>query len=131
MNERGNRWVAVIDDDESVCRSLANLLASLNYRVKTFASAEAFLLSARRVDTACLVLDLRMAGMGGIDLLKSQAVDGLEVPTIVLTGDESDEARDECLRSGAIAFLRKPCNAAVLCATVKAAMRRSTYVSTV
>jgi FixJ family two-component response regulator len=129
MNERGDRVIAIVDDDDSVCRSVGSLLASLNYRVKTFASAEAFLLSSRRVDTVCLVLDLHMSGMSGLELLQGQAVEGRQVPTIVLTGHAGDEARKECLRAGAIAFFKKPCDARVLCATVKAAMHHATLFS--
>jgi two-component system response regulator FixJ len=122
MNERRNRVIAIVDDDDSVRRSIRNLLLSLNYRVATFPSAEAFLLSSSPGDTGCVILDLRMSGMGGLGLLKVQATAQRQVPVIVLTAHGSDEARTECLRFGAIAFFQKPCDTAELCATVKAAM---------
>jgi FixJ family two-component response regulator len=130
MNKRGNRVIAIVDDDDSVRRAVRSLLASRNYRVKTYDSAEAFLLSSHRGDTGCLVLDLHMCGMGGLDLLKAQQMEVQPVPTIVLTGHGGDRARDECLRAGAFAFLHKPFNARALCATVEAAMPRAQVART-
>ena len=70
MAERRTQVVCVVDDDESLRRSVRNLLSSVGFRVETFASAEEFLESTHRANTGCLVLDLRMAGMNGLDLLR-------------------------------------------------------------
>jgi FixJ family two-component response regulator len=65
----GKRLVSVVDDDESLRRSLRNLLSSVGFRVETFASAEDFVQSTHRLNTGCLVLDLRLSGMNGLELL--------------------------------------------------------------
>src|SRR2546429_6286247 len=70
MGESDRPVVSVVDDDESLRRSLRNLLRSVGFGVETFASAEEFLRSAQRENTGCLVLDLRMTGMSGLDLLR-------------------------------------------------------------
>src|SRR6266436_4493690 len=75
MDERDRPVVSVVDDDESLRRSLRNLLRSVGFGVETFASAEEFLRSAERGSTGCLVLDLRMSGMSGLDLLRQLAIE--------------------------------------------------------
>jgi FixJ family two-component response regulator len=117
-----NGHVVVVDDDASLRRSLSNLLASVGFHVETFASAEAFLESAHRERTGCLVLDLRMPGMSGLDLLRHLAATGSLVPAIVLTAHGNDEARRECLEAGAYAFLEKPFPSATLLGAVRRAL---------
>jgi FixJ family two-component response regulator len=124
MSRRDNRVISIVDDDGSMRRSVGNLLSSWGFRVRTYDSAEAFLLSVDWKETACLILDLRMSGMSGLDLLKAQGK-GQRVPTIVLTGHGSDNARRRCLQAGACAFLQKPVNADVLLEAVNAAMADS------
>ena len=114
--------LAVIDDDASLRRSLSNLLGSVGYHVETFMSAEAFLESPHRERAGCLVLDLRMPGMSGLDLLRRLAATGSLVPTIVLTAHGNDEARRECLEAGAFAFLEKPFRSATLLDAVRRAL---------
>jgi FixJ family two-component response regulator len=115
--------ISVVDDDESLRRSLGNFLGSVGLRVETFASAEQFLRSARRESPGCLVLDLRMAGMSGLDLLRQLAVADLRVPAIVLTAHGEEEMRRRCLAAGAVAFLDKPCHGDALLAAVQTALR--------
>jgi FixJ family two-component response regulator len=124
MNRNDDQVIAIVNDDDSVCRSLRGLLASMRYRVKTFGSAEAYLLSASRAGTACLVLDLQLSGMGGLGLLDAQAAGHRQVPTIVLTDEAGDETRERCRLAGVMAFFRKPCNPHILGATVRAATGR-------
>ena len=100
--------VAIVDDDESLRRSVRNLLTSVGFRVATFSSAESFLESAERGNFGCLVVDLRMGGMSGIDLLTHLAGVGARIPAIVLTAHGDEEARRRALAAGAIAFLGKP-----------------------
>jgi FixJ family two-component response regulator len=122
-----NWHVVVIDDDASLRRSLSNLLGSVGFHVETFISAESFLESPHQERTGCLVLDLRMPGMSGLDLLRHLAATGSLVPTIVLTAHGNDEARRECLEAGAFAFLEKPFRSATLLDAVRRALgaRRS------
>ena len=114
--------VVVIDDDASLRRSLSNLLGSVGYHVETFISAEAFLESTHRERSGCLVLDLRMPAMSGLDLLRHLAATGSLVPAIVLTAHGNDEARRECLEAGAFAFLEKPFRSATLLDAVHRAL---------
>ena len=83
MNEPNGRVIAVVDDDASLRRSFRNLLMSAGFRVETFESAEVFLESGAPDHTGCLVLDLRMPGMGGLGLLRHLAASGSRIPVIV------------------------------------------------
>src|SRR5262245_21236137 len=116
------RMVAIVDDDESLRRSVRNLLASVGLRAEAFASAEDSLQSTRRQNTGCVVLDLRMPGMGGVDLLRHLATSGCRVPVIVLTAHSDDEARERTLRAGAVAFLGKPFHGPALLGAVRKAL---------
>jgi FixJ family two-component response regulator len=108
MGESDTRIVSVVDDNESLRRSLRNLLRSFGFRVETFASAEAFLESIHQEETSCLVLDLRMPGMNGLELLSHLSGTGSRIPAVILTAHSDDEARQRSLESGAVAFLSKP-----------------------
>jgi FixJ family two-component response regulator len=116
------RLVSIVDDDESLRRSVKNLLTSVGFRVETFASAEAFLQSAHRADTRCVVLDLRMPGMGGVDLLMHLAAGGTPIPVVILTAHSDDDARRRTLQAGAVAFLGKPFHGEALLGAVRRAL---------
>ena len=122
MGTRDARVIAVVDDDESLRRSVGNFLRSAGFRVETFASAEDFLRSARRERTGCLVLDVRMTGMSGLDLLRHLAAGNVRVPAVVLTAHGDEDIRQRCLRAGAVAFLDKPFHAEALLDAVQRAM---------
>ena len=122
MAEDGERAVCVVDDDPSLRRSLRNLLTSVGLRVETFQSAEAFLDSVHRQATGCVVLDLRMTGMSGLDLLGHLAATGSRIPVIILTAHGDDESRRQSLQAGAVAFLGKPVPSATLLDAVRAAL---------
>ena len=122
MAEDGERVVCVIDDDPSLRRSLKNLLTSVGFPVETFLSAEAFLDSVHRQKTGCVVLDLRMPGMNGLDLLSHLAAAGSRIPVIVLTAHGDDESRRRSLEAAAVAFLKKPVPSATLLDAVRAAL---------
>jgi FixJ family two-component response regulator len=124
MDEHNGRVISVVDDDASLRRSVRNLLTSMGFRVETFVSAEAFLESMHRDQTGCLVLDLRMEGMDGIELLRQLTVAGAPIPTVILTAHGDEEMRERALQGGAIAFLAKPFHADVLLDAVKKAMGR-------
>ena len=125
MMEDHGRVVCVVDDDASLRRSLKNLLTSVGFLVETFQSAEAFLDAAHRQNIGCVVLDLRLTGMNGLDLLRRLASTGSRIPVIILTAHGDDETRERTLQAGAIAFLRKPFQSATLLDAVRAALAAS------
>jgi two-component system response regulator FixJ len=125
MDERDRPVVSVVDDDESLRRSLRNLLRSVGFGVETFASAEEFLKSSQRENTGCLVLDLRMTGMSGLDLLRHLAVADSRIPAVILTAHGDEETRRRSLQAGAVAFLDKPFRSDALLDAVRAALRRA------
>jgi FixJ family two-component response regulator len=100
--------VYIVDDDASLRRSLRNLVSSVGFQVQTFESAESFLEGEDLRPAGCLVADLRMPGMGGLALLQHLKAARAPHPAIVLTGHGNDEARQQCVSAGAIAFLEKP-----------------------
>lgn len=95
---------------------------SLGFRVETFSSAEAFLESAQPDSVGCMVVDVRMAGMSGVDLLRHLAAAGAAVPAIMLTAHADDETRRRSLEAGALAFLEKPVRSDALLAAVRTAL---------
>jgi FixJ family two-component response regulator len=119
------RLISIVDDDESLRRSVRNLLTSVGFRVETFASAEAFLQSMHRANTGCLVLDLQMTGMSGLELLTYLAATGARVPVVILTAHADDESRRRTLQAGAIAFLGKPFEGDILLGAVRRALDRA------
>jgi FixJ family two-component response regulator len=124
MTDSAAPLVSVVDDDASLRRSVQNLLASVGFRVESFASAEDFLGSSHRGETRCLVLDLRMPGMTGFELIARLAALGSQIPVIVLTAHNDDEARRRTLKAGAVAFLGKPFRGNHLLDAVRAALDR-------
>ncbi len=122
MGKHDRRLVSIVDDDASLRRSLRNLLMSVGLRVETFESAEAFLDSVHRENTGCMVLDLRMPGMSGLDLLRHLAARGTRIPVIILTAYRDDETRRRSLEAGAVEFLEKPFESAALLDAVRTAL---------
>jgi len=122
MGQGDGRVVCIVDDDASLRRSLRNLLMSLGFRVETFSSGEAFLEATDRDRIGCLVLDVRMDGMSGVELLRRLAITGAAIPAIMLTAHSDDETRRRSLEAGAVAFLEKPVRSDALLAAVRAAL---------
>src|SRR6266567_5662570 len=100
--------VSIVDDDVSVRRSTRRLLRCCGLRAEAFASAEDFLNSGRVAETACLLLDVRMPGMDGLELQRRLAETGRLIPTVFLSARASEEEERRALRAGAVNFLRKP-----------------------
>ncbi len=101
--------VSVVDDDESVREAIKSLLRSVGLGAEVFASAEEFLKSDRVEDTACLILDVRMPGISGLQLQEKLSSAQNKIPVIFITAHASDrEARARALQAGAVAFLSKP-----------------------
>ena len=103
--------ITVVDDDESVRESLDGLIRSVGFAVKAFASAEEFLNSDHLRDTDCLLLDVRMPGMNGIELHRHLVASHCEIPVIFITAHGSEEGvRSQAFRNGAVDYLIKPLN---------------------
>jgi len=122
MGQENTPIVSIVDDDESLRRSLRNLLGSVGLRVETFASAEDYLQSHYREQTGCLVLDLRMHCMDGLELLRPLSGLGSRIPAVILTAHGDDEARRRSLQAGAVAFLTKPFDGNALIDAVRTAL---------
>jgi len=116
--------IAVVDDDQSVREALENLISSVGFEVKLFASAEEFLDSDALLKTDCAVLDMRLPGISGFELQRKLAVDGQSIPVIIITAQGDDKTRDEALAAGAIAFLKKPFKEEVLLGAIDSALKR-------
>jgi FixJ family two-component response regulator len=101
------RLVSIVDDDASVRLSTRRLIRSLGFSAEAFGSAEEFLASGQAARTACLILDVRMPGLDGLELQRRLRADGLQIPIVFLTGLASDAEERRALAAGAIAFLRK------------------------
>jgi FixJ family two-component response regulator len=119
------RLISIVDDDASLRNSLANLIRSVGFRTQGFASAEAFLSSSQARETACLILDVRMAGMNGLDLQRHLAAADWRIPIIFITSHADDDARARALEAGAVGFLYKPCREEDLFGAMEAALKRS------
>jgi len=117
--------VSIVDDDVSVRRSTRRLLRSSGFRAEAFASAEEFLNSKSAAETACLILDLRMPGINGLELQRRLTQNGNPVPVIFLSAHASEEDERSALRAGAVQFLRKPISKEALLSGIRDALKRS------
>ena len=100
--------IAIVDDDESFRRATISFIRSLGYSAAAFPSADAFLSSNAVENTDCLISDIQMPGMSGIELQSHLIAQGHRVPIIFVTAFPEMEARDNALRAGAVGFLGKP-----------------------
>ena len=102
--------IAIVDDDDAVRRATERLLRVLGYSTSTFASADEFLESGRVSKTTCLITDLRMPGLSGIDLQDRLVAGGHRIPIIFVTAHPEENMKARAMKAGAIAFLSKPFN---------------------
>jgi FixJ family two-component response regulator len=116
------RIVAVIDDDESVRTALRELLRSVGLPARAFASAEDFLKSGQQQQTGCLIADIRMPGMSGLELQAKLNADHCRIPTIFITAHGDEKMRMQALRAGAVEFLAKPFDDEALLERVRTAL---------
>ena len=116
--------VMIVDDDESIRRAARRLIKSYGFPVETFASAEDFLSSGRLHETACLVLDVQMSGLNGLELQSRLITDGHQVPIIFITAFDDENARAQALKAGALGYLVKPFEEADLLTAINVALRR-------
>jgi FixJ family two-component response regulator len=100
--------ISIVDDDESVRESLQSLLRSAGFAAVVFASAEEFLNSEHLHHTDCLILDIRMPGMSGLELQRQMAASGNKTPVIFITAHGDQETRTQALKNGAVEYLLKP-----------------------
>lgn len=116
-------YIAVVDDDPSIRSALSSLLRSIGYTVGLFDSAEAFLESLKGGSPACLLTDIQMPGMGGLELQASMGKDHPTVPVLVMTAFPDPAVRERALANGATCFLAKPFDADELLSCVRRACR--------
>jgi len=118
-----SHWIAIVDDDPSVLKALARLLRTRALYARTFGSAQEFLDALPDGLPDCLIVDLQMPGMTGLELQQHLVKAGIKIPTIVITAHGDVAARERCESAGAIAFLLKPLQDTSLFAAIAAADR--------
>ena len=114
--------VAIVDDDDLMRAALQGLLKSAGLLAQAFPSAEEFLRSGHQHDTACLITDIRMPGMSGLELQAQLNADRCGIPTIFITAHGDAKMRMQAMRAGAVEFLAKPFDDEALLESVRAAM---------
>ena len=117
--------ISIVDDDDALRNSLDDLIRSIGFRTQGFPSAEAFLSSNQARDSACLILDVRMPGMNGLDLQRQVVAANWRIPIIFITSHADDDARARALEAGAVAFLYKPFREEELLNAINTALKHS------
>jgi len=117
--------ISIVDDDESVRRTTTLLIESFGFRAAAFESAETFLRSGHLHDTSCLIVDVQMRGMDGLQLQSYLAAAGCGIPIIFITAYESKDSRQRAMQAGAAAFLGKPFSDDQLLQIIRSALRFS------
>jgi FixJ family two-component response regulator len=115
--------ISIVDDDRSMRDATSALVRSLGFAVATFASAEDFLASSRVDDTACLITDVQMPGLSGIELQSRLIAQGRSMPIIGVTAFPEESVRSQMLEAGAVGFLSKPFNDECLISCLAIALR--------
>ena len=100
--------ISIVDDEESVREAIHSLLKSVGFRAEAFTRAEEFLNSDHLFETACLILDVRMPGMGGLELQKWLLASDFSLPIVFISAHGDSDAQARALEAGAVAFLHKP-----------------------
>jgi FixJ family two-component response regulator len=116
--------ISIVDDDDSLRNSLNNLIRSVGFRVQGFSSAEGFLNWNQLHDTGCLILDVRMPGMSGLDLQRQLVATNCRIPIIFITSHGDGDARARALEAGAVDFLYKPFREEALLKAIDLALNR-------
>jgi FixJ family two-component response regulator len=122
ITQRKTKLVAIVDDDDSMRGALHGLLKAVGLPAIAFASAEEFLNSGQQHQTACLIADIRMPGMSGLDLQARLNCERCRIPTIFITAHGDAKMRLQALREGAVEFLSKPFDDEALLESVRAAL---------
>jgi FixJ family two-component response regulator len=116
--------VVIVDDDEDLREALASLLTASRFTIDSFSTAEAFLEFPHRKETRCLILDVRLPGMSGIELQKRLIDEGDRFPIVFISAHGDDSVRDLVMKAGAVAFLTKPVRSHTLLGEIDAALNR-------
>jgi FixJ family two-component response regulator len=116
--------ISVVDDDESIRRTTTFLVESFGFRAVAFASASNFLKSGQLHDTSCLIVDVQMPGMSGLELQSALAAAGYDIPIIFITAYDNNVSRKQAMQAGAVAFLGKPFSDEQLLQTVRSALHQ-------
>ena len=119
------KLIAVVDDDKSLVEATVSLMGSVGFNAEGFLSAEDFLTSPRLRSTACLILDVCMPGMGGLELQRLLAARNHRIPIIFITANGSEDVSARALEDGAVAFLHKPFSQESLLRAVRLAIDAS------
>ncbi len=114
--------VAIVDDDKAVCRAISRLVMSAGWESEMFSSAEELLRSPRSRRPDCLILDLRLPGMSGLELQRQLATRRCQTPIVFVSAHDDPASRAQALQGGAFAFLAKPFNDSALLEAVRLAM---------
>jgi len=120
--EEKKKLIAIVDDDDLMRDALQGLLKAVGLPARAFASAEEFLQSGQQRQTACLIADIRMPGMSGLDLQATLNAEHCRIPTIFITAHGDTKMRMQAMRAGAVEFLAKPFDDEVLLENVRAAL---------
>jgi FixJ family two-component response regulator len=121
---QGNIHAAIVDDDASLCKALSRLLTAAGIASTIYHSAEAFMTDGLIREPDCLILDIQLGGMSGLELQRSLRATHRHIPIIFITAHDQPELRDEALRAGCIAYLRKNDPGQALLATIRSALAR-------
>jgi FixJ family two-component response regulator len=122
MSQGEPKLLAIVDDDESVRSALQGLMKAEGLPARVFASAEHFLSSGMQRQTACLIADIRMPGMSGLELQEKLNAEHCRIPIIFITAHGDAKMRLQAMRAGAVEFLAKPFDDEVLLDSIRAAM---------
>jgi FixJ family two-component response regulator len=117
-----SKLIAIVDDDDSMRSALLGLLESAELTAQSFASAEEFLKSGQRHQIACLIADIRMPGMSGLELQARLNSERCRIPIIFITAHGDEKMRMQALRAGAVEFMAKPFDDEALLESVRAAL---------
>lgn len=123
-NQGKTNLVAIVDDDDLMRGALQGMLKSVGLRSQAFASAEEFLTSGQQNHTACLIADIRMPGMSGLELQAELNDEQRGIPTIFITAHGDEKMRMQALKAGAVEFLAKPFDDEALLESVRVALER-------
>jgi FixJ family two-component response regulator len=123
VTKEKNGFIAIVDDDDLVRNAVQGLLKSVGLPARAFASAEEFLQSGEQRQTACLIADIRMPGMSGLELQAKLNSERCRIPTIFITAHGDVKMRMQALRAGAVEFLAKPFDDEVLLENVRVALK--------
>jgi FixJ family two-component response regulator len=123
VTQNKTNLVAIVDDDDLMRGALQGMLKSVGLPSQAFASAEEFLTSGQQHKTACLITDIRMPGMSGLELQARLNAEHCRIPTIFITAHGDTRMKMQALRAGAVEFLAKPFDDEVLLGSVRAALQ--------